>query len=220
VSHPKVILRRVDTDNAEGSRSFDVDLSPNQESVLIGTLLGDGCLAMHGHHARLHVKHKAAHRSLAEFKRSTFESYLSMGLHEFDQRLSGKRYPCVQFVTRTSPVFTHWRRRFYCDGRKQVPNDITELLTPLAIAVWFMDDGSADHCGVTIQTHSFDDQEVERLARALLEGFDIVATMRANKGRSILYIGKQQLPRFKSIVQPFILEALEYKLVPRRGLTP
>jgi recombination protein RecA len=208
------------TDNAEGSRSFDVDLSPNQESVLIGTLLGDGCLAMHGHHARLHVKHKAAHRLLAEFKRSTFESNLSMGLHEFDQRLGGKRFPCVQFVTRTSPVFTHWRRRFYHDGRKQVPDDITELLTPLAIAVWFMDDGSADHCGVTIQTHSFDDQEVERLARALLEGFDIVATIRANKGCSILYIGKLQLPRFRSIVRPFVLEALEYKLVPRRGLTP
>jgi len=210
----------VHTDNAEGSRSFDVDLSPDQESVLIGTLLGDGCLAMHGHHARLHVKHKAAHRSLAEFKRSTFESYLSMALHEFDQRLGGKRYPCVQFVTRTSPVFTHWRRRFYVDGRKQIPDDITDLLTPLAIAVWSMDDGSADHCGVTIQTHSFDHDEVERLARALSEGFDIVATIRANKGRSILYIGKQSLPAFGSIVRPFILEDLEYKLEPRRGLTP
>jgi recombination protein RecA len=220
VSHPKVTLWNVHTDNAEGSRSFDVDLSPNQESVLIGTLLGDGCLAMHGHHARLHVKHKAAHRSLAEFKRSTFESYLSMGLHEFDQRLGGKRYPCVQFATRTSPVFTHWRTRFYDDGRKRVPNDIADLLTPLAIAVWFMDDGSADHCGVTIQTHSFDHVEVERLARALLEGFDIVATTRANKGRSILYIGKEHLPAFKTIVRPFILGDFEYKLVPRRGLTP
>jgi recombination protein RecA len=210
----------VSADNAEGSRSFDVDLSPNQESVLIGTLLGDGCLAMHGHHARLHVKHKAAHRSLAEFKRSAFENYLSMQLHEFDQCLGGKRYPCVQFVTRTSPVFTHWRRRFYVDGRKQVPADITDLLTPLAIAVWFMDDGSADHCGVTIQTHSFDDHEVERLKQALLEGFDIVASLRANKGRSILYIGKQQLPKFESIVRPFVLEDLEYKLQPRRGLTP
>ena len=83
-----------------------------------------------------------------------------------------------------------------------------------------MDDGSADHCGVTIQTHSFDDHEVERLARALSEGFDIVATTRANKQRSILYIGKRELPKFASIVGPFILEDLEYKLVPRRGLTP
>jgi recombination protein RecA len=210
----------MNTDNAEGSRSFDVDLSPDQESVLIGTLLGDGCLAIHGHHARLHVKHKAAHRSLVEFKRSVFESYLSMSLHEFDQRLGSKRYPCVQFATRTSPVFTYWRNRFYVDGRKQVPDDITDLLTPLAIAVWFMDDGSADHCGVTIQTHSFDHVEVERLVRALSEGFDIVATIRENKRRSILYIGQHSLPAFASIVRPFILDDFEYKLVPRRGLTP
>lgn len=208
------------TDNAEGSRSFDLDLSPDQESVLIGTLLGDGCLAMHGHHARLHVKHKAAHRSLAEFKRSSFENYVSMPLHEFDQRLRGKRYPCVQFATRTHPVLTHWRTRFYVDARKQVPDDITDLLTPLAIAVWFMDDGAADHRGVTIQTHSFDHVEVERLARALSEGFDIVATIRANKGHSFLYIGQHSLPAFEMIVRPFILEDFEYKLVPRRGLTP
>ncbi len=112
------------TDNAEGSQSFDVDLSPDQESVLIGTLLGDGCLATHGHNARLHVKHKEAHRSLDEFKCSIFESYLSMTCHEFDQRLGGKRYPCVQFATRTSPLFAYWRHRFYVDGRKQVPGDI------------------------------------------------------------------------------------------------
>lgn len=208
------------TDNAEGSRSFDVDLSPNQESVLIGTVLGDGSLATHGRHARLFVKHKVAHRQLAEFKWRTFEAFTSMALHEFDQRLGSKRHPCVQFVTRTSPVFTDWRRRFYPAGRKTVPNEITDLLTPLALSVWFMDDGSADHCGVTIQTHSFDVHEVERLAEALLDRYDIVATKRANKGRTILYIGRQQLPRFTEIVRPFVLEDLEYKLVPRRDLTP
>jgi recombination protein RecA len=220
VSHPRFILGAVDTDNAEGSRSFDVDLSPDQESVLVGTVLGDGSLAMHGHHARLFVKHKAAHRSLAEFKRAVFEEYTSMPLHEFDQRLGTKRHPCVQFVTRTSPVFTAWRRRFYPDRRKVVPREITDLLTPLALAVWFMDDGAADHCGVTIQTHSFTSAEVERLIEALSEGFDIVATMRANKGRSTLYIGSAMLPRFRAVVDPFVLDEFEYKLVPRRDLTP
>lgn len=217
---PEVHTQVMDTDNAEGSRSFDVDLSPEQESVLVGTLLGDGCLAMHGHHARLHVKHKAAHRALAQFKRSTFEAYTSMALHEFDQRLGAKRHPCVQFVTRTHPVFTNWRRRFYSERRKIVPMEITDLLTPLGLAVWFMDDGSADHCGLTIQTHSFEDDEVERLVQALSEGFDIVATKRANKARTVLYVGRDALATFRAVVAPFVLEDLEYKLVPRRDLTP
>jgi recombination protein RecA len=207
-------------DNAEGSRLSDVELSPDEESVLIGTLLGDGSLAMQGHHARVFVKHKAAQRSLAEFKRVAFSRFTSMRLHEFDQQLRGKRYPCVQFVTRTNPVFTVWRRRFYAGGRKIVPIDVSELLTPLAAAVWFMDDGSADHTGVTLQTHSFSEVEVQRLRAALSERFDIVATVRENKRRLILYIGKRELPIFAGIVRPFVLPDLEYKLVPRRSLTP
>lgn len=208
-------------DNAEGSRLIEVELSPDQESVLVGTLLGDGSLAMHGHHARLHVKHKAAHRALAEFKHETFSRFTSMALHAFDQRLGLKTYPCVQFATRTHPVFADWRRRFYPDRRKQVPIDITDLLTPLAAAVWFMDDGSADHTGVTLQTHSFTLSEVQRLQAALSERFDVGATIRENKRRPIMYIGKRELPKFVDLVRPFVLEDLEYKLVPReRSLTP
>jgi hypothetical protein len=47
-----------------------------------------------------------------------------------------------------------------------------------------------------------------------------VATIRANERRAILYIGKRELPKFESLVRPFILDDFEYKLVPRRGLTP
>ena len=36
-----------------------------------------------------------------------------MPIHRFDQQLSGKRYPCVQFVTRANPVFSEWHHRFY-----------------------------------------------------------------------------------------------------------
>lgn len=207
----------MDADNAEGSRLPDVEFSPDEEAVLIGTLLGDGCLALHGRNARLHVKHKAAHRALAEFKHGTFSRFVSMDLHEFDQRLGGKRYPCVQFATRTHPLFTSWRRRFYSGRRKIVPHDISSLLTPLATTVWFMDDGSADRTGVTLQTHCYTCDEVELLRTAMSERFDIVATIRQNKGHAILYIGKSQVPKLRSLVQPHVLVDLEYKLVPRRG---
>lgn len=220
MSQPLGKLRGVDADNAEGSRFSHVELSPDEEAVLIGTVLGDGALAMHGHHARLFVKHKAAHRALVEFKWKTFSRFTSMRLHEFDQQLGRKRYPCVQFVTRTHPVFTTWRRRFYVDRRKIVPTNVVDLLSPLAAAVWFMDDGSADHTGVTLQTHCFTMDEVQRLQAALSERFDIVATIRENKRRPILYIGKRELPRFRAVIAPFVLPDLEYKLVPRGSSTP
>jgi LAGLIDADG DNA endonuclease family len=67
--------------------------SQGQRDVLTGTLLGDGCLAKHGHHHRLFVKHKLAHESLAVLKYETFREFVSMRMHRFDQKLkaSGTR---------------------------------------------------------------------------------------------------------------------------------
>src|SRR3989337_2089528 len=100
-------------DSAEGRSRSDLGLSSRQEAVRVGTLLGDGCLAQKGRYHRLHIKHKAAHRSLAEFKYDVFREYISMAPHFFDQKLMGKRYPCVQFASRTNPIFTEWHSRFY-----------------------------------------------------------------------------------------------------------
>lgn len=200
-------------DNAEGSRNPSRrNLSHWQQSVLVGTLLGDGCLAKHGHWHRLHVKHKLAHRTLAEFKRDVFRDHVSMSLHEFDQRLGGKRHPCVQFASRTHPVFTDWHSRFYRGRRKVVPDEIACWMTPLAVSVWFMDDGAADHWGVTLQTHSFRVEEVELLARVLREGFDLTTNLRKNRGSWILYVPASSMSRFREIVIPHLLPEFAYKM--------
>ena len=105
-----------------------LDLNERQQAILVGTLLGDGCLAKHGNYHRLHIKHKLAQVTLAELKREAFSDFVTMPLHRFDQKLQGRAYPCVQFATRTSPIFTEWHRRFYLGRRKIVPEDIATCL--------------------------------------------------------------------------------------------
>jgi recombination protein RecA len=207
-------------DNAEGSSRSVIDLSPEQRSVLVGTLLGDGCLALHGRHPRLHIKHKEAHKALAEFKYGVFENFISMPLHSFDQKLGDKRFPCVQFASKTNASFMEFYQDFYEDRRKRVPQDIVGRLTPLAIAVWFMDDGAADYAGATFQTHNFSENEVRLLARALGERYELAVRLRLNKSRWILYVTASQMPILQKIVGPYMLEELKYKLVPRRTRTP
>lgn len=203
-------------DNAEGSPKF----SDREQAVLVGTLLGDGCLAKHGRYHRLHIKHKATHLPLVEFKYEVFRRFVSMPLHEFDQKLGGQQYPCIQFATRTSPSFTEWAFRFYRDGRKTVPEEIACYLTPLAFAVWFMDDGAADYAGVTLQTHSFTKEEVELLKETLRNRYEIDARPRRNKGGLVLYICAADMPKLRVLLEANILPEFRYKLVPRRERTP
>lgn len=207
-------------DNTEGSSRSALDLSERQRDVLVGTLLGDGCLAQHGRHCRLFVKHKAAHRALAEFKYGVFREFISMRMHEFDQKFRGSLFPCVQFATRTSPLFDVWRDRFYRDGRKVVPTDIARDLSPLSVAVWLMDDGAADYAGMTLQTHSFDASEVELLVSALAERFDLAVSSRKNRGKRIIYVRAAAMKRLRAIVEPHLLPGFAYKLIPRRTRTP
>jgi len=196
------------------------ELTTFQEVVLVGTLLGDGSIAKHGHHHRLFVKHKSAHRALAQWKREVFGNFTTMPLNEFDQRLNGRLYPCVQFVTRTDPVFSEWRQRFYDGRRKIVPAEIFSLVTPMSLAVWLMDDGTADRAGVSFQTHSFELNEVACLAHMLRVRFEIEASVMKNKGRSIVYVPKASLGKLRSLVDAHVLPQLVYKLVPRGNWTP
>ena len=218
LSHPLSRVRVMD--NAEGSSKSISELSPRQQAVLVGTLLGDGCLARHGRFHRLHVKHKGAHRSLAEFKFEVFREFISMPLHEFDQRLNGRSFPCVQFASRTNAVFSEWYSRFYKGRRKIVPERIASYLDPLALTVWFMDDGAADHAGVTFQTHSFTSEEVDTLVLTLTETFGLAASSRRNKSGRIIYISSSSLNMLEQTIDPYLLEGFRYKLIPRRLRTP
>lgn len=198
----------------------DRRLTQEQQEVLTGTLLGDGSLPIHGKYPRLFVKHKADHEALAMLKYEVFRDMISMRPHEFDQRLNGRNYPCVQFVTRTSAAFAAWRRRFYRGRRKIVPIGIECDLSPLAVAVWLMDDGAADYAGLTFQTHSFTQAETSRLAAALRRKYGLRTGVRANRGSSIVYVYAESMPLMQEIVAPHILPELEYKLIPRRSRTP
>jgi hypothetical protein len=100
--------------------------------------------------------------------------------------------------------------------RKVVPSDIGRFLSPLAVAVWFMDDGAADFAGVTFQTHSFAAGDLELLRGALAQNFGVTTTCRKNKGGQVLYVGSADLGRFRALVEPHLLPEFGYKLVPRR----
>lgn len=188
--------------------------------MLTGTLLGDGSLPIHGRYPRLFVKHKADHEALALFKYEVFRELISMSPHYFSQRLIGRDYPCVQFVTRTNAIFSPWRQRFYRGRRKIVPLDIARGLSPLALAVWLMDDGAADYAGLTFQTHSFTRAETNRLAAVLRREYNLRTSVRENRGSWIVYVFAESIPRLRQIVRPHLLTEFEYKLIPRRSRTP
>lgn len=83
-----------------------------------------------------------------------------------------------------------------------------------------MDDGAADYAGVTLQTHSFRDSEVEVLVAALESEFELTANSRRNRGGRIIYVQNRSLNRLREVVAPHLLPEFDYKLIERRTRTP
>lgn len=183
-----------------------------QQQVLVGTLLGDGCLAKKGSECRLHVKHSLKQLPLVEWKREMFKEITSMDINVFEQDVNGKTYEFCQFATRTHPFLSEYRDIFYEDGRKRIPRNILELLvSPIALATWFMDDGTWSCQGLVLQTNCFIPEEVELLQGVLLENFGIETTSKNEKGSRVIYVLKNQVPRFKALVERHMLPSMMYK---------
>ena len=106
-------------------------------------------------------------------------------------------------------------------GRRSSLLGSQAISSSLAVTVWFMDDGAADHAGVTLQTHSFTLEEVELLVDALRMRFDLAANPRRNRGRWVIYVRSASVRRLREILLPELLPMFVYKieLEPRRDHT-
>lgn len=190
-------------------------LSQLQRDVLVGTLLGDGGVRFRGNDCRLHVKHAIRQLSLVNYKRQIFADITRMGVSVFSQAVGQKVYQFAEFVTLTHPEFTRYYRLFYPSSRKIVPAIVGQLLVnPISLAVWFMDDGSADYAGAQLATHSFTEAEVEKLMKVIKASFDIETTKKLNKGKWVIYFPKASMPKLQQTVGDYLLEDFKYKLIP------
>lgn len=190
-------------------------LSREQEDVLLGTLFGDGTLQCRGYDFRLHVKHGGKQLSYVEYKHKVFQNCTSMPVRIFSQKVLQKDYQFAEFVTQTHPCFTTYNKLFYIDGKKHITEKVCKLFqNPKSIAVWFMDDGSAEYTGAAFNTQCFEEKEVFLLRKVLCDRFLLETTQRRNKGGWVIYVPKKNMTILRNLVKDYLLPEFFYKLMP------
>ncbi len=197
-----------------------VKLSLVQKQIVVGTLLGDGYIHRDRYGGcRLEIKHSQEQRLYVTWLFNKLES-LCPGCPK--QRADNKQW---RFVTSAIDDLSVLHNTFYKDRRKIVPSNISELLaSPLALAVWYMDDGSLDfrpksHYAFTISTNSFSVEECDALVKMLKSNFDISASIQTplcrGKRYPQLYIGKDGRDVFTRLIKKFVVtDCFRHKLPP------
>ena len=186
-------------DNTVGS------LTEEQKSILIGCLLGDGTMRKKKD-AHLEINHCYAQKVLVDWIFGIFQSMVRTPPKW--RKGNGKR-EAYRFTTRKLPVLTPYYDWFYKNKKKVVPFDLK--ISPLSLAVWFMDDGSKSYSSIYLNTQQFSLDEQLLLIGILKKQFNIEATLNKDKTYFRIRLRSGSAGRFIQLVKPFVLKEFRYK---------
>ena len=204
-------------------KKITVNLTKRQKAIIAGTLLGDGYLQKTGSkNARLRLEHGEKQKDYLLWKGVQFPKLFN-GRPIYIERLHPKTkriYVYWRWQSHSAPELGKWHKLFYPDGKKHIPLTLASLIKePLALAVWYMDDGYYD----LKQKHSFiylgrvSRPEAETANEAIRKNFQITPRVYDKKEKGFaLFFPVSETHRLHSLVRKHVVESMNYKL----SLTP
>jgi recombination protein RecA len=205
-------------------------LSDQQFQVVLGSLMGDGNLSPNRRDrngVRFRLGHGAKQAEYLEWKTALMGNIK----HSASENAKGARF--VDFTP--LPELAELQRAVYLgDGKKFLSEEYLKALTPLALAIWYMDDGS-----FTVRSKGLQDRttggsgRIEICVEAMSEGsrvrlrdylrdthgLDVRLRVAGAAGKEVLVFSTAATAKFQELVAPYMAPSMDYKLLPRfRGL--
>ncbi|MBI4253048.1 hypothetical protein HY623_02620 [Candidatus Uhrbacteria bacterium] len=193
-------------------------LTKRQKEILFGLLLGDGHLETqnNGRTYRLKIEHSIKQKEYVDWLYDEFRKWILTLPREKIKKREGIRSVNYGFSTVSHGALRFYAHQYYeKNGVKKVPKLIHRWLTPLALAVWYMDDGSVKskhHRARILNTQSFHAKDIERLMNALKSRYALSSHARKQTDGLQIMILAESADDFARIVRPYIHQAMLYKL--------
>jgi recombination protein RecA len=199
-------------------------LSDFQWEVILGGVMGDGALSYGpGRHAvRLRFGHGAKQAEYCDWKASLFANIGS------SRSVNAKG--AVFHDVPALPELTELREAVYIDRKKVFSHEYLKQLTPLSLAIWYMDDGSFATRAKGLQERTRDGsgrseicvEAMEpttrvRLRDHLADTWGIQATLmlKGARQKATLVFPKDETAKLHALIAPFVHQSMQYKLLPR-----
>ena len=193
-------------------------LTQRQKEILVGLILGDGCLEKNGNNVRLRVEHGLKQGEYLSWLYYEFQNFTAQKPRIVSSKHSkrNKVYERLHFSTLSLNCFNEYYSKFYEQKIKIVPGDIKEILkSPLSLAVWYMDDGyKRNDCdALRLSTDSFTKKEQKQLLYCLKSNFSIEVKLHKKGKAWNIYIPNREAVKFCDLVSPYLVPTMKYKLI-------
>ncbi len=202
-------------------------LGETQWQVILGSIMGDGNLSRPvrttDSSARFRMGHGAKQAGYLDWK-------VSMLANIPHARTTNAKGALFADFTPLSELGELREIVYQGDGKRHLTWEYLKKLTPLALAIWYMDDGAftvrskgvqertrggsgrAEICVEAMSPGSRD-----RLLHYLRDthGLDVKLTVRGVRKISVLQFSTAATEKFQKIIAPYVHPSMEYKLLPR-----
>ena len=194
-------------------------INQEQESALIGMILGDAYVQKTGaHNARLRLEQQAAHREYLIWKTQLLKG-LFQGKPTMLKRIhpkTRKTYSYVRQQSNASPYLGKLRALFYPNGKKQIPEELYQwLVSDIGFAVWFYDDGYyyIRDRSLYLYLGTVSRREATIAQNVLRKRFNLQSTI-ADKGKKgfALYFPASERNKVRDILAKYRVPIMAYKI--------
>jgi recombination protein RecA len=201
-------------------------LSDQQFQVVLGSLMGDGNLSPNRRDrngVRFRLGHGAKQAEYLEWKTALMGNIK----HSMRENAKGARF--VDFTP--LPELAELQRAVYVgDGKKFLSEEYLKALTPLALAIWYMDDGSFTVRSQGLQQRTLGGSgRIEICVEAMSEGsrvrlrdylrdthgLDVRLRVSGAAAKAVLVFSTAATAKFQELVAAYMAPSMEYKLLPR-----
>ncbi len=187
-----------------------------QLEILAGCLLGDGYISKRG---AIQIEQGSTQKEYLFWKYNQLQSLVSVQPHQvFRKKKNGEATSSYRFFLKQ--YFKRWRNKIYRNGKKVINSELLSLISPLSLAVWYMDDGcKKNEYTAVIATDAFSKNSLKKLRRLLKKKWNITTRIKVRKEKSLtkryerLTIGSYDLVRFNELIKTYVVPTMTYKLL-------
>lgn len=195
------------------------------KEILVGLLLGDLYGRQKSAYAMFVFKQGLKNQDYLHHLYSIFNEYsasapkstISLPHPAHNNFLLRKCYTSFIFYTYSLLCFNEIYNMFYISGKKVIPVNIFDLLTPIrrvGLAYWIADDGSWNKVNkyVTLCTDSFTLVEVQQLIEILNTKFNLRCYKTKSGNNFRIIIPSYSIPTLRELLSSHIPPMMKYKI--------
>ncbi len=204
-------------DNTEGSRAIpqvfrarknlELCLSNHQMAIVLGSILGDAYIYPQG---KICIEHGAKQKNYLFWK---YQQCSGIVYTKFSQVVRNDKRSLTSTTSWRiflKQYFRPLRTIFYQNGKKHIPASLKSWVTPLLLAVWYMDDGYLDKGKYPyLMTENYDFYDLQLLQGMFKQRLYLNWSI-TNKHR--MRLNKDSIVLFFQMIEPYIHLDLRYKL--------